>query len=158
MNKTSEGMIQMQKQCSCKNGMEICTDCFMDHHWECHPVSKPSEEKELCGCEADEWGIEHTIEAHGIAPHSEESWEDELGQWVFDFGKTGAFYPKSGWLINRPTKEYIRDFIKGVIQAERQKVIDTLWGLHKDETSEENKIWNESLDLAIFKLKGRKGK
>lgn len=50
----------MKKQCPHHDPRVDCRNSCGCNHM----VGQLSEEKKLCGCEADEWGIEHTIEAH----------------------------------------------------------------------------------------------
>ncbi len=91
------------KECTCIEPSYDLPDGAVDarcpYHGIMHLVPKPTPptQEELCGCEADDWGITHTIDAHGTPTQetdhilddpkmvTQEEWEDNPNVWQIIF-------------------------------------------------------------------------
>lgn len=73
-------------------------------------TNKPIKE-ELCGCEADEWGIEHTGQAH----FPEEAWIEPLEKLLKGF--------EEGKVIRLQIKSFIREEIEKARKEEKDKIL-----------------------------------
>jgi hypothetical protein len=72
------------------------------------------------------------------------NWEKELSNLLTKMSEH--------YLIDDEFEKELKWFITNALNQQRLQIIKLLWKLHKNEHDEKSISWNESLDLAIFKL------